>query len=429
MRTFSWVRKVSAFCIVGVGLAWPSSFVLRWALVPHEVQNYWAGRPVFDGPVTEAYAVSIQKEINDEIQRRDVISRFSRANPWPVVVFVRLIGFLADPIDDLMVVVFGLFGVFVVEKALHATRRPRDIPGNFGAEKATSGMRVPQYVTRFYGTTEFALDVLESRRIAFIHTSLLNDPFDPYCFFETDFDDSYAKLIQYVKQHHPADTGWFRTHVTALSWATTVKALKAHIDLIRQTAFVLSTSAASENLHPRENLYMWGHYGHGHRGVAIEFDTAALEKAVLAQHAVLNGEPFAHGDVWAQMEYTRGFQPISAEDVYDFMKQEKAVMDGRVTTRAVTRLDRYYSRMSTVKSDVWRIENEWRLMWRSDETTETIYKCPIDRDCIAAIYLGLSLPQEVENRVISAARSGFPTAKIMKASKRHGDLALDFREI
>ncbi len=295
--------------------------------------------------------------------------------------------------------------------------------------KAWTGMDVPRYVTRFYGKTDFVLDVIEKQQIAFIHTSLLNDPFDLYCFFETDFGDNYSRLIQHVKEHHPANVGWFRTHVTALSWIKTVKELKAHLEKVRRTTFVLSTSAVSPSLHPKNNLYMWGHYGNGHRGVAIEFDTVALENAVLAQHAAVNGKPFDEGGVWAQMEYARSFSPIVAEDIYDFMKQEKDVMEGRVTERRATRLDRYYNRMSIVKSDVWRSENEWRLMWRSDETADTIYKSPITQDCIAAIYLGLSLPQDAENQIVSSARSGFPKAKIMKASKRHGDLALDFRQV
>lgn len=290
-------------------------------------------------------------------------------------------------------------------------------------------MDIPQQVTRFYGNTEFALDVIENRRIAFVHCSRLNDPFDLYCFFETDFGENYNNLIKYVKSHHPANVRWFRTHVTPLSWITTVNELKAHLEKVRRTTFVLSTSAASPDLHPKDNLYMWGHYGNGHRGVAIEFDTEALANAVMTQHAAVNGKPFEQGDVWAKMEYTASFSPISAEDVYDFMKQEKDVMDGRVATRAMTRLDRHYNRMSIVKSDVWRSENEWRLMWRSDETAEMIYKCPIAADCVAAIYLGLSLPQEAEERIVCAAGNGFPAAKIMKASKRHGDLALDFRHV
>ncbi len=290
-------------------------------------------------------------------------------------------------------------------------------------------MDVPAYVTRFYGNADFALDVVANQQIAFIHTSLLNDPFDPYCFFETDFGDSYARLIQYVKEHHAADVGWFRTHVTPLSWITTVRQLKAHLEMVRRTTFVLSTSVANPELHPKDNLYMWGHYGNGHRGVAIEFDTGALANAVLAQHAAVNRKPFEEGGVWTRMEYARSFSPIAAEDVYDFMKQEKDMMKYRVAQRVVTRIDGYYNRMSTVKSDVWRSENEWRLMWRSDEATDTIYKCPIAADCIATIYLGLTLPQEAQDRIVLAAKSGFPDARMMKASKRHGDLALEFRRI
>ena len=290
-------------------------------------------------------------------------------------------------------------------------------------------MDVPANATRFYGNANFALDVVVNRKIAFIHTSLLNDPFDPYGFFETDFGENYARLIQHVKEHHPADLGWFRTHVTAVSWITTVKELRTYLEKVRRTTFILSTSVASPDLHPKDNLYMWGHYGNGHRGVAIEFDTGALANAVLAQHEAVNGKPFEEGVVWAPMEYTRSFSPISAEDVYDFMKQEKDVMKSRVTQRAITRLDRYYNRMPTVKSDFWRNENEWRLMWRSDETSDCVYMCPIAEDCISAIYLGLNLPQQAQDQMVLAARAKFPSAKIMKASKRHGDLALNFNQI
>lgn len=290
-------------------------------------------------------------------------------------------------------------------------------------------MVIPQQVTRFYGNMDFAFDVVENRQIAFIHTSLLNDPFDLDCLFDTAFGDNYAGLIRHVKERHPADVRWFSAHLKPRSWIATVKKLKAHLETVKRTTFVLSTSAASPYLHPKDNLYMWGHYGNGHRGVAIEFNAGALENAALAQHTAVNGKQFEEGGVWTQVEYVRSFSPISVEDIYDFMKQEKGVMEGRISERALTRLHRYYNRMSKVKSDVWQSEDEWRLMWQSDETTDPIHKCPIPQDCIAAIYLGLSLPQEFQDRIVSAARSKFPAAKIMKASKRFGDLALDFREI
>jgi len=57
-----------------------------------------------------------------------------------------------------------------------------------------------------------------------------------------------------------------RAHVTAQSWGQTVKELKAELQKARESAFVLCTSAADSDRHPKDNLYMWGHYANGHRG-------------------------------------------------------------------------------------------------------------------------------------------------------------------
>ena len=273
------------------------------------------------------------------------------------------------------------------------------------------------------------LDVVANRQITFIRTSRLNDPFDPYLFFETDFDDNFARLNQYVERHHPQDAICFKNEVTQPRWNTISEAMKDHFETVRRTAFVLSTSAATPEQHPKDNLYMWGHYGRGHHGVAIEFDTKALAKAVLVHDIALNGTQFEGGDLWVRMEYARGFSPITGEDVYDFIKKKENQAKTSVAQQEATRIETYISRMSTVKSDAWRSENEWRLMRENSETTDDIYKCPILADCIATIYLGLSLPQEAQDRIVSAAKAGFPAATIMKALKRHGDLALDFRQI
>lgn len=75
----------------------------------------------------------------------------------------------------------------------------------------------PTGLTRFYGNTSFGLDVLNKQHVALVRVTLLNDPFDPYGFFETDFGN-YIDLFKYVRAHHPRDLGWFRVHVTAQSW-------------------------------------------------------------------------------------------------------------------------------------------------------------------------------------------------------------------
>ena len=83
--------------------------------------------------------------------------------------------------------------------------------------------------------------------------------------------------------------------------------------------------------------------------------------------------------------------------------------------------------MTIIKSDVWRSENEWRLMWRNTEAERKIYKCPIGEDAIVSIFLGLNISPDVAKEITSAAKQKFPRASIFQAQKRYGDLALEFR--
>lgn len=290
-------------------------------------------------------------------------------------------------------------------------------------------MDIPQQVTRFYGSLDYALDVIKNRRIAFVHISKLNDPFDPYCFFETDFEDNYLNLLRHVRENHPRDLNWFRTHVTPLSWRQTVKDLKTYLQKVRNTGFVLSTSAARSVLHPKDNLYMWGHYANGHRGLAIEFDTQALASAVQKHHEAENGKPSEDNNVWAEIEYTKAFTPITAEYVFEFMKQEETLLKCRSSVRTVTRLDEHFKRMTIIKSDVWQMENEWRLMWHNDESEREVYKCPIDEGAICSIFLGLNIETEESEKLIAASKENFPAASIFRARKRHGSLALEFDQV
>ncbi|MGD1038035.1 MAG: DUF2971 domain-containing protein [Roseiarcus sp.] len=287
-------------------------------------------------------------------------------------------------------------------------------------------MDIPQQVTRFYGTVDYAMDVVANRQIAFVHVSMLNDPFDPYCFFETDFGESYPNLIAFMKKNHPGDLPWFRANVPPISWGQTVRDLKAYMQRVRETAFIFSTSTTYYALHPKDNLYMWGHYANGHRGVAIEFNTQALATAVIKHHEAENGKPPEATDVWAEIEYTKTFGPITAEYVYEFMKQEKDISNRKRTIRSTTQLDMYYARLPRIKSDVWQSENEWRLMWQSEKTTGKIYKCPIPEDAITTIFLGLNLAPDKAEEILAVAKLNFPRTSIFRAHKRHGALALEF---
>jgi len=283
----------------------------------------------------------------------------------------------------------------------------------------------PAAVTRFYGKVDYALDVIRNKQIAFVHVSLLNDPFDPYCFYETDFEVKYTGLLRYVKTHHPHDISWFRAEVTPSSWGKAVRGVFAYFKDLQQHTFMLSTSAPLAGLHPKDSLYMWGHYGNGHRGLAIEFDTEEVAAAVLKQHELENGAPSAEREIWSKVEYAERFAPITAADVFTFLKQEHDLFYRRISARVETNLERYYKRMSVIKSGIWQTENEWRLMWRSRTAAPPVYKCPISSACVANIYIGLTYQGDT-SALVAEIKNEFPNTGIFWAKKRHGDLALEF---
>ena len=227
------------------------------------------------------------------------------------------------------------------------------------------------------------------------------------------------------ENHLTNDLGWFRAHVTALSWGQTVRELKAYLKNLKEFSFVLSTSAPNGSVEPKDNLYMWGHYAQGHHGIADYFDTEALANAVITHHEAENHVPFEETSVWAKIEYTEDL-PHNCGARFQIHEAGKKFLDKKIPARSMTELNVYYSRMSIIKSTVWEREAEWRLMWRSTDTKPPIYKCPIGADGIRRIFLGLNLPAARADEVVTASRAAFPGVPILRARKRSGDLALDF---
>ena len=295
---------------------------------------------------------------------------------------------------------------------------------------ATAPTRIPQSVFRFYGTPNFALDAIDNTHITFILVSLLNDPFDPYFFLETDFAEKRSALLKFVETNHANDLGWFKRSVTAESWDKTMKELKERVSYWRSSTFLFCTSAEEDGFHPRDSLYMWGHYGNGHRGVAIEFDTERLARDATDRTIPLEGsESVNPAEVWEKVMYTDEMSPISGEEYYQFMKQEIDLRAGKIFERTVTKLEARYRNMTRIKSSAWSAEREWRLMWRNDETRMKIYRCPIGERSIVNLYLGLNLSPGAETDFVVEATRNFPAAGVFKAKKRFGSFGLEFETL
>ncbi len=94
--------------------------------------------------------------------------------------------------------------------------------------------KLPKRVVRFYGNVDYALDAIGTRQITFIHAAQLNDPFDPYVFLETDFQEDSKALFDYVCINHPDDFGWFLQEGHIENWQDASKSVRAYFDILRE---------------------------------------------------------------------------------------------------------------------------------------------------------------------------------------------------
>jgi hypothetical protein len=273
----------------------------------------------------------------------------------------------------------------------------------------------PQRVMRFYGNVQYALEPIAFKQITFLHIDKLNDPFDPYYYFETE---DYQEIINYIQQHHANKLIDFKQILPKENWERAVKQIKEYLDWSSNNTFVLSTIEINEDKNPKDDLYMWSHYGNGHRGAAIEFDTTLLAKAVLEQMKKQHDTTNDINDVWSKIDYKKEPPKITCEQIVHY------VMDLDKTKLEEVMVQRFSS-----KSVVWETEQEWRLMWRNDETRIKILKLDLMDDTIYAAYLGCRIADNIKDDFIFETKRHFPKAKIFKARKAKGKFALDFERI
>ena len=242
----------------------------------------------------------------------------------------------------------------------------------------------PSQVLRFYGNIDYALDTIGAQEITLVHASLLNDPIDPYFFFETDFGDDHSALVDYVRAKHSNDFGWFLNEMTAEWWKTAVPKLRAYFLKLKESLYIFSTSAVYNKSHPRDNLYMWGHYANGHRGVAIEFNTIEVGKQHVEEYNKQRGDNLQAKDAWQAIDYEERLPLLTCAMLFDFAKAEHN-KDPRPTS-----LDGFYSIISQTKSLDWQNENEWRILWRRIDTARKTIRVQIDAKAIERVYIGMN---------------------------------------
>lgn len=251
----------------------------------------------------------------------------------------------------------------------------------------------------------------------------MNDPFDPVLDHVTDFNDNYAALLSHVHKHHSSQLLYFKERLPEQNWKETVAGWSNLASAIRAKMFVFSTCAVREGSHPRDNLYMWGHYGNGHRGVALEFNTTVLAELFIKQDAPNSESP------WWKMEYAKEIPRINCEDIIEFVMNAQPNADN---------LEAYgpnlYSKIHQklhFKGEVWKSEDEWRLALENDETKLKIPRHDIPSSAVTAVYLGCRAAeqQQLRNAFVYETQRHYPNAKVFRANMRPGEYAIDFEKI
>jgi len=208
--------------------------------------------------------------------------------------------------------------------------------------------RLPTYLCRFYGNTDFALDTIANRHVVFIHVTKLNDPFDPYFFFETSFEDRYDLLLDHICKSHSADFSTFINRWPMSEWTDALAQIHSYLDTMRRSTFMFSTSSVIGDKHPRNNLHMWGHYGNGHRGIVIEFETAELRNCAKDANAAAKKKTQHIDQALFEVKYAKRISPLSPEDVFQFL------MSSDPQSRGASAVDSYLRRTLDTKSLDWK---------------------------------------------------------------------------
>jgi hypothetical protein len=282
----------------------------------------------------------------------------------------------------------------------------------------------PGHVIRFYSNTQYALESVGFREITFLHPDKLNDPFDPPFYLATEFNNDLQSLIKYVEQYHPEEIEQFKTLATKESWEKFLSLMENFLYECRNNFFIFSTCGISKEEHPKDSLYMWSHYGNGHRGVAIEFDTAllinSLSKIPENKNPILGPKNLGrYGDGTPyEIKYESKLPKMTCQSMYKV-----------IVSQDVTEIFNIVNLTFWLKSVVWEKEKEWRFILGNEDTKLKVLKIGLEDDTITAIYLGCRIDDRVKDDLIFEAKNKFPNAKIYKGKIAQGNFALEFEPL
>jgi hypothetical protein len=205
-------------------------------------------------------------------------------------------------------------------------------------------------------------------------------------------------------------------------WASFTAGVRKKSDYLKSSTFLFCASAPKEAAEPFQNLYMWGHYGSGHSGIAIEYDANVVAASVYEHQTGIYPTWPKDLKLWTPVFYRDEIARITAKAVYEFLKAPRE-------REMETELAAHFNTISRTKATVWQPEHEWRLMWRNDKTDAKFYKVPLLDEAIRRVFIGLRMGDEQAKEIAAECKTAFPNAEILKGAARPGEFALDFYPI
>jgi Protein of unknown function (DUF2971) len=287
-----------------------------------------------------------------------------------------------------------------------------------------------------YTSPETALAILRSGKVRYSSPLTFNDPFDIQSGLHFDFDleslreriidrigrlaaapneplvdaaGPWGKLVLEARKHYPAH-GFPRARWLSIT-KEPLDSLLSEIEYFRQQYEDhwrnkllpgIRVFCVSED---RDNLLMSAHYGRDHTGAVFEFWSLPSEDNSLSVA-----------------------RPIQYEDAPLPFFSEREWIDDLTSTKRLD-LDALYQRYAYIKSSEWSYEREWRVWYPLADERLLYDDVTIRKSEFTSVYVGCCAKPEFQRSVIGLIQTAFPDTKVLRATKRLDQYALDYTEI
>lgn len=156
-----------------------------------------------------------------------------------------------------------------------------------------------------------------------------------------------------------------------------------------------------------DNLLMWSHYANFHKGIVLRL-------------AVSNND-IDDDPLWLaeKVEYVESPIPIlTTEQMLDFTFGFIDI-DGKEMTKQLT----------TMKSNIWKYENEWRIWTVDNESSSQEYYMQFDKERFDGVYFGCNFPKNQIHDFIRIGKNTNSQMKFYRAEKHESEFKLQFEQI